>query len=288
MKFKKRLIYFIYLIIFSVIATFSYADDVTIDASNIINWPTGSILQAYDPDLSVWANLGTYKLGYTDGSGNAQGISFGAEGTTLCFHGNAIPTTCTLAGSPGGSSTQVQVGVGGGFVGYPWFIATSADNTVTIENLVVTGTFLMSQSSDGPAELYFYEDLDNGNEFGTLRGVASLSDNTTIWQLPDHAGTTNLSYTVASGTSALGTSSISSGTCATVVTTSATGTATTDVISWGFNSDPTSTTGYTPSSDGMLTIISYPSANNVNFKVCNNTSASITPGAVTLNWRVIR
>jgi hypothetical protein len=39
---------------------------------------------------------------------------------------------------------------------------------------------------------------------------------------------------------------------------------------------------------GMLAIIKYPTANNVNFKVCNNTSASITPGAVTLNWRVSR
>jgi hypothetical protein len=26
----------------------------------------------------------------------------------------------------------------------------------------------------------------------------------------------------------------------------------------------------------------------VNFKVCNNTAASVTPGAVILNWRVMR
>lgn len=97
-----------------------------------------------------------------------------------------------------------------------------------------------------------------------------------------------LGGTIASGTSALGTSSISSGACATVVTTSATGTATTDVITAGFSGDPTGVTGYAPSSSGMLTIISYPSSNNVNFKVCNNTSSSITPGAVTLNWRVAR
>lgn len=93
---------------------------------------------------------------------------------------------------------------------------------------------------------------------------------------------------IAKGTSALGTSAISSGACATAVTTSATGTATTDVIMAGFNGDPTAVTGYAPTTGGMLTIISYPSANNVNFKVCNNTSASVTPGAITLNWRVIR
>jgi hypothetical protein len=86
----------------------------------------------------------------------------------------------------------------------------------------------------------------------------------------------------------MGTSEIASGACASAVTVSATGVATTDVIDWGFNADPTSTTGYSASANGMLTIIAYPSSNNVNFKVCNNTAAAITPGAVVLNWRVRR
>jgi len=94
--------------------------------------------------------------------------------------------------------------------------------------------------------------------------------------------------TIASGTSALGTSAIASGAAATVVTTSATGVLTTDTIMADFNADPTGTTGYAPSASGMLTIVKYPTADNVNFKVVNNTGASITPGAVTLNWRVVR
>lgn len=97
-----------------------------------------------------------------------------------------------------------------------------------------------------------------------------------------------LTSTIASGTSALGTSAIGSAACATVVTTSATNTATTDVVLASFNGDPTGVTGYVPLTSGMLTIIAYPSANNANFKVCNNTNASITPGAITLNWRVVR
>lgn len=102
----------------------------------------------------------------------------------------------------------------------------------------------------------------------------------------DTAG--GVSTLIAKGTSALGTSAISSAACATAVTTTATGTATTDVILAGFNGDPTGVTGYAASTSGMLTIIAYPSSNNVNFKVCNNTSSSVTPGAITLNWRVIR
>ena len=98
----------------------------------------------------------------------------------------------------------------------------------------------------------------------------------------------NTAVNIASGTSALGTGAITSETCATVVITSATGVATTDVINWGFNGDPTGVTGYVPVTEGMLTIIAYPTANNVNYKVCNLTISSITPGAITLNWRVTR
>jgi hypothetical protein len=97
-----------------------------------------------------------------------------------------------------------------------------------------------------------------------------------------------LTSTIASGTAALGTGAISSGACATAVTVAATNTATTDVVTASFNGDPTGVTGYIPTTNGMLTIIGYPTLNNVNFKVCNNTSASVTPGAITLNWRVAR
>jgi hypothetical protein len=97
-----------------------------------------------------------------------------------------------------------------------------------------------------------------------------------------------LSTTIGSGTATLGTGAISSAACATAVVVSIPNTATTDVISWGFNGDPTAVTGYVPLAAGMLTIIAYPTSGNANFKVCNNTSSSITPGAITLNVRVIR
>jgi len=94
--------------------------------------------------------------------------------------------------------------------------------------------------------------------------------------------------TIAAGTAVLGTSAITSGACATAVTATATNTATTDTISFTPNADITAVTGYAPVTTGGLAIYPYPTANNVNFKVCNPTSSSITPGAVTLNWRVTR
>lgn len=94
--------------------------------------------------------------------------------------------------------------------------------------------------------------------------------------------------TIASGSTAMGTGAIASGACATTVTATATGTLTTDVLTASFNGDPTGVTGYVPSTSGMLTIFVFPTANTANFRVCNNTSASITPGAITLNWHVTR
>jgi len=94
---------------------------------------------------------------------------------------------------------------------------------------------------------------------------------------------------VASGTSALATGAITNATCATAVTTAATGALTTDNLIADFPVDPTSTTGYNPAAAAQaLTIIKYITSGNVNFKVCNFTAGSITPGAVTLQWRVIR
>jgi hypothetical protein len=91
----------------------------------------------------------------------------------------------------------------------------------------------------------------------------------------------------ASGTLALATGAISPATCTSAQTASATGTLTTDVIIATFSADPTGATGYIPSTGGMLTIVFWPTVNTVNFKVCNNTALAITPGAVSINWRVI-
>jgi hypothetical protein len=93
---------------------------------------------------------------------------------------------------------------------------------------------------------------------------------------------------IASGTAALATSPVASGSCAAAVTVTASGVMTTDNIQADFSADPTAITGYAPASGGILTIVRYPTAGAVNFKVCNNTAASVTPGLVTLNWRVAR
>lgn len=93
---------------------------------------------------------------------------------------------------------------------------------------------------------------------------------------------------VAKGVLALATGAITSATCTSAQTLTATGVVTTDIVLGSFNGDPTAVTGYVPLVAGMLTIVMYPTANTINVKVCNNTSGSITPGAITLNLSAVR
>lgn len=97
-----------------------------------------------------------------------------------------------------------------------------------------------------------------------------------------------VTYTIASGTKALDTDAIASTACDTLSTTTATGVASTDTILITANADITGVTGYTAATTGGLAIYFWPTTNTINWKVCNPTSASITPGAVTLNYRVVR
>lgn len=101
------------------------------------------------------------------------------------------------------------------------------------------------------------------------------------------AGVGGGTQTIANGTATLGTAAIGAASCASTVTVAATGVSASDNVLADFSVDPTSTVGYQPGN--MLTIVKFATSGNVNFKVCNNTGSSITPGsALTVDWRVVR
>lgn len=90
---------------------------------------------------------------------------------------------------------------------------------------------------------------------------------------------------IASGTATLGVAEIASAACATAVTVEATGVLTTDTIGWSFNADVAASASFVPAAN---IVIAYPTADNVNFRVCNETAGAYTPPAGTLNWQVLR
>ena len=145
---------------------------------------------------------------------------------------------------------------------------------------------------------YKFEVIGDAYASGTLRsgaatGTPPLAVNSTTAvtnlnaDMVDGKHAAAFALKVASGTAALATSSIAANSCAAAVTVSASGVVSSDVIQWTPNADITAVTGYTPG--GTLKIYSYPTADTVNFKVCNaDPSNAVTPGAVTLNWEVTR
>jgi hypothetical protein len=116
--------------------------------------------------------------------------------------------------------------------------------------------------------------------------IAFTGTDAAVYTLPN--ATSTIPRVVASGAKALATGAVASATCTSAQTDAATGTLTTDAVIVSFNGDPTAVTGYVPLTTGMLTIIVYPTADTFNAKVCNNTASSITPGAITLNYRIVR
>jgi hypothetical protein len=93
---------------------------------------------------------------------------------------------------------------------------------------------------------------------------------------------------ISGGTAAMGTAAIPSAACAPPVASSASGVAVNDTIIYNTSTDPTRVAGYAPSATGSLYIWAFPAANNVSFIVCNPSSSPITPGPLSLNWKVMR
>jgi hypothetical protein len=122
----------------------------------------------------------------------------------------------------------------------------------------------------------------------TANGLLGYDSTANRYKFGANGSTAVMTITVASGTAALGTSSIAANTCASLVTVSAPGTLTTDRIEATPNASLSGVTGYGKASTDGLIIYRHPTTDNVNFEVCNVTGSSITPGAATLNWGVYR
>src|SRR5271170_1420186 len=223
---------------------------------------------------------GTFSFGYLDKEIQnpiVGSVYFNVTGG--CQHQNSLSgwSTCSSGGS--GTVSSVSVTAANGVSGTVATATTTPAISLTLGAITpTTVNGLTVTTSTGTLT------VANGKT-ATINNTLTLAgtDSTTM-TFPSASAT--ITQTIASGTSALGTSSISSATCATVVTTSATGVAATDSIDWTPNASIKAVTGYVPSTSGGLTISAYPTANNVNFDVCNWSASPITPGAVTLNWVV--
>jgi hypothetical protein len=241
------------------------------------------------------------------------------DGSTITNSSGAIScTTATVSQigcvRPDGSTITITGGVisattSGGITGLTTNVIPKATSATTIGNSSITDNGTTVSTTEAFAALSVSSGSapptvtwGTGGGWAPKLGTAPTSgcvaagqicvygDSTSNTLLASYNGGSlyHLGQVVASGTLVMGTSAISSGACATAVTATATGVATTDTVSVSFNGDPTGVTGYIPSTSGTLTIFVYPGTNLVSAKACNQTGTSITPGALTLNFGVVR
>ncbi len=224
-----------------------------------------------------------------DASGNfiAQGSACGSgTGTVTVVGGGALTSTALVTG---GGTTTLQTPAATATLDSSGNIVLPAAATLTAPGGVSTGTAPPSLTAGtGGVDAYGEGTVPSVCAGASIDCLYADSTSHTLKASFNNGAYYSLARTIASGSKALATGAISSAACTSAQTDTATGTLTTDVVSATFNGDPTGVTGYVPLTSGMLTIIVYPSADTVNVKVCNNTSSSITPGAITLNWRVTR
>lgn len=181
---------------------------------------------------------------------------FSATGTVTSV-GLSLPSIFTVTGSPV-TSSGVLTGV----------FASETANTFLAAPNGTTGapSFRAIAAADVPA---------------SLTSTTSVNGTT----IPASA---TLTQTLCSGTISIPTASVASSSLSSTVTATCTGLATTDTIIATSNVNVFTVTGFAPSTTGILSINIWPTANTINLNLENDTAAAITPGALTINYRVVR
>lgn len=138
--------------------------------------------------------------------------------------------------------------------------------------------------------------VGGGGDFAEGTTAACTATFDTAWadssthtlRLCNNGGTSyKITQTIGSGSVALHTAAIASGACDTTSAT-VTGTLNGDLVDWYPSADISAVTGYIPGVSGGLDVKLFVTSNTLNFKACNWSSASITPGAVTIEYGVSR
>jgi hypothetical protein len=220
-----------------------------------------------------WATLGTGIVKNTTTTGALSNANATDVGTLI----NQAQYQVIVSGGTSSAPTSIACGAGQVLQG-----ASSANPTCTAAPTLgasgTLGSVALGNATSGTV---------------TVQPQTGALGSTTIYIPAAVNSPATLVQVVAKGTTALATSSISSGACqavsaGTTNSSSATNVATTDVIQWGPAVSIQGVSGYAVSTSGALSIDAYPTSGYVNFNVCNWTTASVTPGALTLNWRVER
>ena len=222
-----------------------------------------AISSILDNDTTRHTTIGTHQVGFDPN----YGLTFNAYGSSRQFS--------VIGGWPGNYNGDLTIQ---DITSAPLNLLQFGNRTWNFfdNNIVTTGTLTVASCAGCTPDA-----LANGTTATTQRRGSNDARVATDAYVD--------SRFIFTSTAMMGTRAVLPGNCADIVSAAAPGVLTTDTILATPAVDLTTVKGYAPSSSGVLTIYPpYVGGGSIDIKVCNNTSASITPGPLTLNLKVVR
>ena len=211
---------------------------------------------------------------YTDGAGNLTVASVTTTGTN--------PDTWTAIADPGSPTN-----------GQDWYSSTTSGRRKFYDGTAIRTYVWSSDLPTNPitgSSTQYYTPYFSGSSalsgasvtglvYASTSGVPTAA---TASQVATVLGSASLA--LVNTTATVGTTAIAANTCASQTAVTMTGLASTMTLQFTPNANTATVTGWGSPSAGLLYIVAYPTANTVNWSVCNPTSSSITPSSsVTFN-----
>jgi hypothetical protein len=231
----------------------------------------GQVPTATSPTAAQWqtpATGGTVTAVSVASANGISGSSSGGATPALTIVLGAITPTSVTSSGPISSTGSTQglnlLGVGTG--------------TITTTGFPTNYVGWIAPATGTPA--YFVVMPNVAPTAGQTLSVAAPTSVNGVLQAVS-TWVTPASSSIANIVIALPTIAIAANTCTTGATATMTGLATTSAFLTAFATDPSAVVGW--GSSGGLQFVPWPTANTLNWKVCNATAASITPGALSLN-----
>ena len=227
----------------------------------------------------------------TDASGNTLSSDAGGAFARVC---NATNGLCS--GTTGVTNVATSAPLGGGPITSTGTLtcATCVTSAAALTNhALVLGQGLQASAalgSLGTTTTLLHGNASGDPSFGAVSLTADVTGALPNANLANPSTTVNgvtctlgssCTVGIANITVAMPTGTIAGNTCTTPATATMTGLATTSTFTTAFATNPNAVTGWGAS--GGLLLTAWPTANTLNWSVCNPTAGSITPGAITLN-----